>query len=236
MSGRRYAVADLHGELNLYRQIKNFLKPDDIVYCLGDTTDRGPNPWQTFVRVYSDPQWELLCGNHEDMLANAIIEQEEGGSDAYYDLMSNGGVNTFDGWLRAGSNTEWARKIKQLPTIKKITNEQGFDIYLSHAGFTPRLDENGKMVIPIRKQLLWGRAHMEDLWDYRNFPATLIVHGHTPICCQLYTDQEKIDAWNDYGAYYYCGDRKINLDNGSCWTRTTVLLDLDSFDEYIFTI
>lgn len=40
--GRTFACADLHGQYNLYKQIKNFLKEDDKVYFLGDATDRGP--------------------------------------------------------------------------------------------------------------------------------------------------------------------------------------------------
>ena len=36
-----YAVSDLHGQLELYFKIKDFLKPEDYVYCLGDCGDRG---------------------------------------------------------------------------------------------------------------------------------------------------------------------------------------------------
>lgn len=37
-----YALSDLHGYLDLYKQIKEFLKPEDKVYFLGDAGDRGP--------------------------------------------------------------------------------------------------------------------------------------------------------------------------------------------------
>lgn len=50
-----YAVSDLHGMFNLYKQIKNFLKPEDKVYCLGDCGDRGPASWETIHAVASDP-------------------------------------------------------------------------------------------------------------------------------------------------------------------------------------
>ena len=40
-----YAVSDLHGCLEAYKTIKRILRPDDIVYCLGDCGDRGPQPW-----------------------------------------------------------------------------------------------------------------------------------------------------------------------------------------------
>ena len=38
--GRVFACSDLHGMMSLYKQIKDFLKPDDIVYFLGDASDR----------------------------------------------------------------------------------------------------------------------------------------------------------------------------------------------------
>ena len=39
-----YACSDLHGTMFLYKQIKNFLEPNDIVYFLGDAGDRGSQP------------------------------------------------------------------------------------------------------------------------------------------------------------------------------------------------
>lgn len=39
-----YACSDLHGRLDLLKQIQDFLQPDDTVYFLGDAGDRGPNP------------------------------------------------------------------------------------------------------------------------------------------------------------------------------------------------
>ena len=41
-----YACSDLHGMLHFYKAIKDILKPEDIVYFLGDAGDRGPHPWE----------------------------------------------------------------------------------------------------------------------------------------------------------------------------------------------
>ena len=35
-----YACTDLHGHLNLYKQIKKFIKDTDTVFFLGDAGDR----------------------------------------------------------------------------------------------------------------------------------------------------------------------------------------------------
>lgn len=79
----RYAVSDLHGQLDLFNQIKEYINDDDIVYALGDFGDRGPEPWRTLKMVLDDDQFIYLMGNHDLMLLEAIreylsIENKEG--------------------------------------------------------------------------------------------------------------------------------------------------------------
>lgn len=38
------------------------------------------------------------------------------------------------------------------------------------------------------------------------------------------------------GAFWYCNNHKVNIDCGAFFTGKTVLLDLDTFDEHIFSI
>ena len=63
-----YACGDLHGRLDIYRKIKEFLKPEDRVIFLGDANDRGPAPWALVKEILTDPQFIYLRGNHEEML------------------------------------------------------------------------------------------------------------------------------------------------------------------------
>ena len=67
-----YAISDLHGRMDLFRQVKEFLQPEDVVYVLGDCGDRGPAGWELIKTVYEDPQFIYLMGNHEDMLVDAM--------------------------------------------------------------------------------------------------------------------------------------------------------------------
>lgn len=92
-----YATADLHGYLDLYKKIKDFLKPDDVVYYLGDAGDRGPQSWETIKVILDDPQFIYIKGNHDDMLVKAALNYFGDYFDTegwYYDLMSNGGEQT----------------------------------------------------------------------------------------------------------------------------------------------
>lgn len=92
-----YACADLHGMMELYKQIKAFLKPDDIVYFLGDAGDRGSEPWEMIKTIYADPQFIYLKGNHEDMLVGAMHDflVDESYDDNFYILRQNGGGPHF---------------------------------------------------------------------------------------------------------------------------------------------
>jgi serine/threonine protein phosphatase 1 len=233
-----YACSDLHGQYKLYEQIQKFLKPDDIVYFLGDALDRGPQPWKLMKAILNNPQWIYLCGNHEDMMINTIIEYEDGcGANAFYDMAANGGAETIESWMQEGCWTEWKNVLYKLPYFETYINKDNITIYLTHAGFTPKAnDEDGTLIMPSRYDCLWNRDHFTEAWDEFHFPDSVIVHGHTPIPYLLYNEKEKIDAWDDAGALYYCRDHKINLDCGACWIDSIVLLDLDTFDEYIFTI
>ena len=82
--------------------------------------------------------------------------------------------------------------------------------------------------------MIWDRKHFTDDWS-KNCDDILVVHGHTPNCfVHEFLNPEVRDAEVSLGAYWYCGGHKVCLDTGAFWTNTTVLLDLDTFDEHIF--
>ena len=86
-----FACSDLHGMLHFYKTIKEFLKPEDVVFFLGDAGDRGPHPWETIKAILTDPQFIYIKGNHEDMLIDAM---GHGYGSAWALLRSNGGKKT----------------------------------------------------------------------------------------------------------------------------------------------
>ena len=224
--GRTFACSDLHGMYIFYKKIKEFLKPEDVVYFLGDAGDRGPDSWKTIKAIMEDPQFIYLKGNHEDMLAAALKDP------SYYSLLRmNGGDQTYKDALREPDIDFWIDKLENLEVMKGYTNIQGQKIVLTHAGFTPH-----KGYEHTYRGLIWDRCHIYDRWiecdDY------IIVHGHTPIEYLL----EDIDPAGviygevEPGAFWYCDDHKCCIDCGAVFTGQCVLLDLDTWDEEIFTI
>lgn len=230
-----YAISDLHGRLDLYQKVKNFLKPEDKVYCLGDCGDRGPNSWETIKAVAADPQFIYMKGNHEDMLVNAMKEylNEDFYGNSLLLLYYNGGVDTFDGWINDGQSSNWYHYLRKLPAYQEYKNKDNITIMLCHAGFTPGVK------IPEDEDLIWNRDHIyDDPIDSKN----ICVHGHTPIQAMIKDCPNLVNSFktlsNDYkdGAFWYCDGHKVNIDSGSYVTGKIILLDLDTFDEHIFTI
>lgn len=228
-----YACADLHGCLDLYNQINNFIKPEDTVIFLGDACDRGPQPWKTVTAILDNPQWIYLMGNHEQMALEPLIHWQKYGK-IHNNFLSfkNDGKKTFREAIKDPDLDRYIQELRKLPLYYEYQNVDGFGIVCSHAGFTPWFDHTFiRYSRPSAPSLLWGRDHILDSWNEDEMCQSIIcVHGHTP---QVYITHG-LKLPERVGALWYCNDHKVCLDTG-CWaTDYTVLLDLDTFDEHIF--
>jgi calcineurin-like phosphoesterase family protein len=114
-----YACSDLHGMLHFYKAIKDILKPEDIVYFLGDAGDRGPHPWECIKTIMDDPQFIYIKGNHEDMLVDAM---GRGYGRQYNLLRSNGGKDTYHQAMKEPNWAEWRARLRDLPDKALYTN------------------------------------------------------------------------------------------------------------------
>lgn len=232
-----YAVTDLHGRLDLWKQIKAFVKPEDTIYFLGDAVDRGPDSWELLNTLLNDPQVIFIKGNHEWMLEDAIRDYlRTDGMNVYestYNLRMNGDMNTFHTWMyETREDTKILGVLRNLPLVKEYVNQDGLRIWLSHSGCPPIKNRwSGEYGIPERLAL-WDREHIwkNESWEC---PENMIcVHGHTPI--PFFFAGENIDIEIEPGALWYCNDHKVCIDTGAWASGYTVLLDLDTFDEHIF--
>lgn len=96
--GKTYAFSDLHGQYGLWEQIRNFLQPDDKVYCLGDCIDRGPAGYAILKEVLADKRITLLKGNHEQFMEICVGDYLQGRNSSTMYLwcsMNNGGSDTW---------------------------------------------------------------------------------------------------------------------------------------------
>jgi serine/threonine protein phosphatase 1 len=94
-----FVIGDIHGcneELKtLLAEIKKELQPEDLIVCLGDYIDRGPDSKgvvDTLIKLKNDhSNCVFLKGNHEDMFMDFLFERGHHGDVFIY----NGGDTTM---------------------------------------------------------------------------------------------------------------------------------------------
>ena len=248
---RTFACSDLHGRYDLFKQIQDFLEPDDKLFVIGDVFDRGPDGWKIYKAIKADSRITLLAGNHEHLAADGLEEWLNYNCGDYYFMLwadYNGGQVTFESILKdlniptffdfaspaqADRIKKLINELRALPLRHEYINEDDIHIHLVHSGKWSTWGDD----------CLWDRDHLfETSWSGR--PDEIIVHGHTPIELMIEDFKNKnlfINEIKDYdeGAFWYCNDsngqpHKINLDTGARWSGQIVVLDLNTFDEHIF--
>lgn len=230
-----YACSDLHGNWELWSEIKKFLKPNDTLYYLGDSTDRGKDGWAILKEMLNDERIHYIAGNHDIMLANRIGRPHD------YHIASlhhsNGGFYTWEDAENDPDAEKIKNQIRRLPLYAVYENADGLKIFMSHSGST-HIDND--------EDLIWDRSEYIDTKNHSEYDV--IVHGHTTIP-HLIEDLEeihnfyfqkpeaelfKMPEWKG-GAYWYHGYR-CDIDCCTIKTKQTVLLNLDTFDEEIFEV
>lgn len=210
---RAYAIGDVHGRLDLLRNLLERIEADaasrpaarTLIVFLGDLVDRGPDSAGVleFLRHYRPPTLEpvFLFGNHEEVMLR-VLGGERGG--------------LLDRWLHYGGADALssyglpAARIHDLPErhaleqvmeavppshtafLESFADTFRFGDYLMvHAGIRPGVPLHNQT----QEDLHWIREPF--LSDSRNH-GFVVVHGHT-ICEDIDERPNRIGI--DTGAY-----------------------------------
>lgn len=175
-----YVISDIHGNIHNFNNIMSQinLSQNDRLFILGDIIDRYPDGIQIMQKLINMPNAEILLGNHELMLKNAI---RSGKKQDFYLWWENGGYATID-QFEALSETEQNKilnNIEDLP-VEKTIKLNGKTYVLAHAT-CPSLaeyDNNTKdiQIYGTINDYVWRRWKPNDLTKK---PFTFIF-GHTP--------------------------------------------------------
>ena len=216
---KTYAVADLHGQYDLWRKVLNHLDPSDTLYVLGDCGDRGPEGWKIIKEALTDPRVIYILGNHDKMLLDSW-HSEWRDSDLW---MWNGGYPTFEAILDDSGPDFYIRKLIHCGNYCRYINTNGQLIHLTHAGFT--LDTSNH-------DYFWDRDHFTDPWP-EGHDNEYIVHGHTWCGSSAFAFSDiKTNLSCTVGRY--CSGHKICIDGRSFLTHQVAILDLDTLQETVF--
>lgn len=193
---RYIVIGDIHGQraalAALLAQVP--LTPDDVIVCLGDYVDRGPDTPGVLARLIAlqraHPRCVFLRGNHEAMLLH-FLDLMPCGDGTSYTLDCNGGLTTLAQYgcpatllracpeeklpplavrhaLRACLPREHVTFLLAT-TLRFITDAYVF----VHAGINPARS----LAAQRDEDLLWIRAAF--LTKPHPLPQT-VVYGHTP--------------------------------------------------------
>ena len=227
-----YAVSDLHGMKDLWLQVKKRIVSTDILICLGDNCDRGPDGWFIIKDMLKMPNCIYLMGNHEDMLVKAVDESKvfDEGMYGYACLLhqSNGGKETFEDCLKDNEGFEVIEQLRSLPFYYHYISPSGVEYWLTHAGYTPYEDYETPCDISV-KTLIWDRDHLGDTY-FSHKDNFYIIHGHTPVeFCPEETFDGDFMGLQEHSPYLYGNNMKIDIDAGAFYTNETYLFNLDEF-------
>ena len=190
-NARVYAVGDIHGRLDLLRQIERQIADDaaaaraarNVVIYLGDYIDRGDHSCEVVDWLLDNklPGFErvLLLGNHEESLLQFLGDVQIGPA-----WLAYGGAATLHSYgvkppstdrefiraqeeLRARLPDRHLAFMRELP----LCHVEG-DYYFVHAGIRPGVPLDAQA----QEDMLWIRD--EFLVSRQDF-GKIIVHGHT---------------------------------------------------------
>ena len=171
-----YAVSDLHGCYDRYRQLldKLDLEEQDTLYVLGDALDRGPEGFQILSDMASRPQVVGLLGNHEamalDALPGLLRGLEHGRASMSRTDRSNASL-----WFSNGGESSLRDFLRLDKGQRQEVKAGGRDFLLVHGGLE-HFSPSRPLEDYSRDEIVWCRPEPETVY----FPDRCVVLGHTP--------------------------------------------------------
>ncbi|MGN0650889.1 MAG: metallophosphoesterase [Oscillospiraceae bacterium] len=180
--GYTYVVSDIHGQMMCFEAIlrKINLQPDDRLYILGDVIDRGVHGIEILQHIMAMPNAQMLLGNHEYMMLNALGEPYDGISRDIQDCVelwyTNGGRKTHSAYRRQPKRIKDNIKsyLKSLPLNLDIEVMQK-KYRLVHAADMDFYDSSDCCYTSLAEFSVWDRNALDKMrLSDRNY-----VYGHT---------------------------------------------------------
>lgn len=216
--GRDFAVGDIHGKFNLFKQALNKINFDenvDRIFSVGDLVDRGEDSLKC-LQLIKEPWFHAVIGNHEDMMMRATNFAIRDWINLW---VSNGGEWGFkDGIFTLDKHKNLTKRVDNLPLAISVRTKNNGTIGICHA--QPPTNEKGELDFSefetmnsdkFDDSFLWGREVIYGkVKQDRCKGVDFSIHGHTPV-------KNPLKRGN-----------MIFIDTGAFATDNLFLLDLNS--------
>ncbi|WP_312689148.1 protein-serine/threonine phosphatase [Kosakonia sp.] len=191
-----WIVGDLHGchrQLMQALRVRHFDPWQDLLVCVGDVIDRGPESVQC-LKLLQKPWFKTVRGNHEQMAIDALRE----GDMAMWQLNGGNWFSTLEAEERQHA-LEGLQRCAQLPYILELHCQNGVNV-VAHADY-PAAEYQWEKAID-QESVLWRRDRLNQLLAGKGSKIAGADHfwfGHTPL-------RARYDAYNlhyiDTGAVF----------------------------------
>lgn len=230
----QYVCSDLHGfSIDKFKLMLNKVgfNDYDFLWILGDVIDRGTDGIKILKWLMTQPNAQLILGNHEAMLLACDFIFEEITEDSitkltgtklntYATWVSNSGQPTLNA-LSAMRNNEIKyilEYLREAPLYETVTIN-GRDFILTHSGLGS-FKKDKKLSEYSSVDLLWNRPNL----NREYFDDVTVIFGHTPTVYygENYKGKAvKTKTW-------------IDIDVGAGLGLNPMLLRLDDLKEFYF--
>ncbi len=226
-----YAISDLHGYpfdgfIELLQ--KSGFSDKDFLFILGDVIDRGNDGVKILRWAMSQPNVQLISGNHEGMMLScrflfdeitdkSLSEFSHKQMTCWSNWLANGAAPTVDS-LKALSESEREliyEYVEDAPLYEMVdAGERTF--LLTHSGLGS-FEKDKKLNEYTTHDFHWNRPSLED----RYFDDVTVVFGHTPTA----------NYGSEYEGKFITTDTWVNIDTGAGWGFKPAMLRLDDMKE-----
>ena len=181
-----WVIGDIHGYNETFDALieKLNIEEKDIILCLGDLIDKGPDSLKVLERVKQSSQIFSIRGNHEEMMRLSISPKHGRMMKSW---LKYGGLITLESFSKDEANQieearKWLSFIENLPTEIVLNKYR-----IVHAGY----EDSEPLENQNNQQKIWGRTifQAEKILD----SSRQIIVGHTPV--QMLNRLGEDDIW-----------------------------------------
>lgn len=226
-----YVISDIHGCYEQFLKLldKIHFSDKDILYVLGDSVDRGPEPIKLLTDLSMRANVYHILGNHEYMaltcLKKLMVEITEENCDtqltkddmtSYLHWMNDGGMTTIEQFRKLSPEEQEGliEYMEEMPLYESV--EVGEKCYLFvHAGIS-NFVKGKPMDAYTEADLLFERS------DYQKkyFEHTILVTGHTPTITLSRKKNPEV--------LFFPATNQIAIDCGACYGGKLACLCLNT--------